>query len=1726
MNKKYKVRIGLLFLLLLGISFLREDVLSAQNGSGTFTFSSENPAVPIADVPAGSLKVPIYKAKIVASGFNGDGGNLTRVTFTPKGSFRSSDIAKYQFWYNTSDNLATAFNTGADVTSIPGPNTQVTLSPYSPFLQDGQTWYVWITMDLKANAGTGKTLSVNALTTANFTFSKGSKTGTMYAGGKQTFGGGSQTANLNVSYTYFANFYYCVGSGPSTSNELTVTGSGLNANPTATASANYEISNSINGNYSSTLTLTRQGQSLNTKIYVRMKAGLGVGTYTGTVTISGGGAAMETVQLSGNVSDCMTCSGSLGEPIVNETFGSGSGPGGPLSYISGLTYQNVDCPDDGFYAVRNRTDKCFQVYDTNPPVYNWLTIPEDHTPGDQNGYMLMINAPIQPGPQFYRNLITDLCSGTVLKFSAWMLNPHTNPQSILPDVTFNIYKSDGTTLLATHNTGPIPMAKNASDWKQYELTFTMPPGESSVVLQIANLTPGGLGSDIFIDDIQFRACGPTLTSSATSPIPVGSATTLTGTSGEGYTNPQYQWQRSADGGVTWENIEGATSLVYQQVENVAGTYQYRFLAADEGNIGNKNCRVVSPVAQVVFFDQPVVPVTVDKYATPVENPLDPENPNAWDVTLKISTGAVNIPVDVVMVIDQSSSMGGANIARLKSAIKSGQEFVRRMLPKGTATPDVRIALVSYDHEPHKLSDFTKDTTLLCQKIRQLTPVWGTHTQGGLKMARNIMASSNAVYKHIILMSDGLATEQYPIKNVTTADFTGKTGVNDDPIDLVFQSAANNPGSYVSDNPSTSHIVPQYPTNNSKVGKRDLPESKYDYSDLSGRVTFDGVAGPLVYAPNFGSPYYYYFPCNAAINEAQFAKNSGYTIHTIGYDLGNFPLANNSLKLTATSPDYFFTATPQNLAAAFDNIAQNINVGIQQSTVEDIIAPGFIVKNVTQSGDVTHLFNVSHGTIYYNIDTKKLTWTPGAILTSSVATITYRIYADLDYIQNNDIPANTTSTIGPDLGGFDTNTEATLVYTNSNGTPNQHLIFPRPTVKLGYGVIKRHYVLVNKDGQPISADGTVVSSLSEAHVLQPQDFFLPTGGDHVVPKWIKLDKTTEALQYYSVPPSNTIITTADGKRYSFVEVTGSTPNPGQIGISWKKPAGNAYFAYRVLNYWMGGTENHVNEWDVPTNWTGDQVPLTGEDVEFATTENFGTPAVADLYVPATDPKVIGNLINNSGEDLVLVTSSQLTINGQVLDNNTDAGTIVVQSLPDHPSGTLMFTNPDQNQNVGATVEFYNKGYNCADCGMYRRSWQYFGIPLQSLNPFPNGDVAGEETINQWMEPFNGNKWQPATFPMTAFKGYEITNSSNSVPTDVYKMKGTLFVGDATVPLTRTAGVNYIGANLVGNSYTAAIDIKEALTIPTGVEQTIYLFNTGTRDQWRKLDGSTVSGYRAGQYLGVPQHLAGQSHFPDRIPSMHAFLLRMESGSMANLGITYDKLVQNTIVDNGNGAQIVWRSGDNGGAALPFLMMDVLGNGSADRLWIFSHSDMSFGFDDGWDGRKLTEPGISQLYAMAPMETDKFQVAAVPELNGLLIGFDTDQEGHYDLEFALSDDYAGGAVFIHDLHSDVKQRIVNGGSYSFSAKRGDTGARFRLTYSEDGASEELPVLVGRVDKQIFVTNNSKQDYIANVYTTDGKLLRRINVQSGSKSMTEPLIEGVYVVSLQNPTVISDVRKVVID
>jgi gliding motility-associated-like protein len=290
------------------------------------------------------------------------------------------------------------------------------------------------------------------------------------------------------------------------------------------------------------------------------------------------------------------CQGSLGDPIVNITFGSGANPGPALkAATTSYQYFSNDCPGDGFYTLRSNTNSCFGD--------SWHSLTADHT-GDPNGYFMLINASVQPSA-FYLDTVKGLCGGTTYEFAAWVMNVLKTtacaPNPTQPNLTFTIERTDGT-VLQTYNTNTI-VSQTTPLWQQFGFFFTTPANASEIVLRIFNNAPGGCGNDLALDDITFRPCGPQLT-----PVIVGSTSTtaticegatrsftLSATFSAGFNNPSYQWQKSADG-IVWTDIPGATALSVTQTflaNAIPGNYLYRLSVAEAGNMNFSQCRIAS-----------------------------------------------------------------------------------------------------------------------------------------------------------------------------------------------------------------------------------------------------------------------------------------------------------------------------------------------------------------------------------------------------------------------------------------------------------------------------------------------------------------------------------------------------------------------------------------------------------------------------------------------------------------------------------------------------------------------------------------------------------------------------------------------------------------------------------------------------------------------------------------------------------------------------------------------------------------------------------------------------------------------------------------------------------------------------------------------------------------------------------------------------------------------------
>lgn len=278
------------------------------------------------------------------------------------------------------------------------------------------------------------------------------------------------------------------------------------------------------------------------------------------------------------------CTGDRGDNIFPDgSFGAGPAnifPGNP-GIAPGYNYTTSPPPNDGSYTITNNTTPWGSF-----AVGNWIDIP-DNGP-EINGYMMVVNAAYAPG-LFYSKKVT-VCSNTLYEMSVdviSLISQSVAAQNIKSNVAFLI---DNQTVCST---GDIP---HDQTWHTYRFSFTTGPGVNEVELAFRNNAPGGIGNDLAIDNISFRACGPLVSITDTIRYCEGQAAQLTATvTNSPYDMPVYQWQISSQGG-NWANIPGATTLSTTVPAPQSGD-QFRLIAANAPvNLTLTNCRSVSEPA--------------------------------------------------------------------------------------------------------------------------------------------------------------------------------------------------------------------------------------------------------------------------------------------------------------------------------------------------------------------------------------------------------------------------------------------------------------------------------------------------------------------------------------------------------------------------------------------------------------------------------------------------------------------------------------------------------------------------------------------------------------------------------------------------------------------------------------------------------------------------------------------------------------------------------------------------------------------------------------------------------------------------------------------------------------------------------------------------------------------------------------------------------------------------
>lgn len=485
--------------------------------------------------------------------------------------------------------------------------------------------------------------------------------------------------------------------------------------------------------------------------------------------------------------------------------------------------------------------------------------------------------------------------------------------------------------------------------------------------------------------------------------------------------------------------------------------------------------VVSAEGEAAGGTQPVWPapgsIKLDKDAAAVE---DAEN--LWEVTLGIKGKNFETTSDVVLVIDCSGSMEGTKLTNTREAAKA---FGQKLLTEGSTT---RIAIVTFIKEATAYNNghFYGATELSAFEAAVDKATYangGTNQQAGIHKAQELLNTSSAGLKNIVILSDGEATFSHPFAAAATyANCEAWMSLGCPRGGKITNIGAFAPD-YTTVIGSGSSFTLDY---NARVTATcpkhgGTTTQKYVYN-LDGTATTKSGTDNGV----------------ATIWEANQAKAAGTTIYSVALQAGTN--GENTLKACATdaTKDYYAIASADNveekLTTAFTSIAGSIAIAARQGVVNDPMGEHVKLSFsgeapvITTDLDVYTAGNadiyISQGTATYDAETRAISWSVGNVSEVDNPIMKYKVGILDDYNPSTNEVLNT-------------NGETTFSYKNYRGEDTVGK-FPIPQVTVGGGAILVHWYQVNSNGEPINELGQVVDGPSFAKQVQPAEYFAVSG----------------------------------------------------------------------------------------------------------------------------------------------------------------------------------------------------------------------------------------------------------------------------------------------------------------------------------------------------------------------------------------------------------------------------------------------------------------------------------------------------------------------------------------------------------------------------------------------------------------------------------------------------------
>ncbi len=458
------------------------------------------------------------------------------------------------------------------------------------------------------------------------------------------------------------------------------------------------------------------------------------------------------------------------------------------------------------------------------------------------------------------------------------------------------------------------------------------------------------------------------------------------------------------------------------------------------------------------------------------------------------------------------------------------------------------------------------------------------------------------------------------------------------------------------------------------------------------------------------------------------------------------------------------------------------------------------------------------------------------------------------------------------------------------------------------------------------------------------------------------------------------------------------------------------------------------WETAARWNVQEVPGANGDATYGSVED--SPIINGICELGATNNVT-NLTINAAKKLTINKDVKMQVDG-TLTNNAGTSGILIKSIDvasdASANGSLIFANGS----AEGTVEMFSKSeWNTSNPEGSRYKWQFFGIPVTTLNYNANFNYSGcfvrkwaENSTgyyDAWVVDNNSNILQLASgATLTPGLGYELVQQSNHK----YSFAGTLVHSDFSQSLPYTSSAYFKGQSVLSNPYTAAMDISE-MVFGANTEAAVYTYNTGTYNEWLNANAQYTPGTGPGTYTVTTKGAGGLTGVLTQIPSMQGFIVKSTDVAGGSVSFPYSSLIQNTEKQKAKASSKVGST------------IDVIGTHYSDRMWILDDENCSPSFDNGYDGKKMLGSALaSQLYGI--QDNEPYQIQAVKNLNETYLGFLPGTDTSFKLVFNHQNlDTKYTKLYLFDIVANQTVDITAAGSeYSFTSTASDPAKRFKI------------------------------------------------------------------------------------